>query len=125
MMRCSVTSTDPSALTISRAPKSRILMKRSCAPASVPSETTSVAMTRSARAPVIIIERMREIALLEGDLRQLAVSGRRLEELELIVTHRSGNEVRGDRRHRRVEVAYDGVVIPAGVLDGIFRRREL
>lgn len=64
-------------------------------------------------------------SLLEADLGQLAVARRRLEELELVITHGARDQVRRNRRDRRVEISYDRVVVAPRVLDGVFYGSEL
>ena len=62
---------------------------------------------------------------LERDLGQFAIARRCLEELQLLVTHRTGDEVGWHSGDRRIEVADDGVVVAPGVLHRVFDRREL
>src|SRR6266581_3063607 len=62
---------------------------------------------------------------LEADFRQLPITRLGLEELELLVAHRPGDEVRRKRRDGSVEVAHDGVVVAPGILDGVFYGSEL
>ena len=62
---------------------------------------------------------------LERDLGQLALAGRGLEELELVITHGTGDEVRRNRGDRGIEIARDGVVVAPGILDSVFYSSEL
>ena len=62
---------------------------------------------------------------LERDLRQLALTRRGLEELELVITHGAGDHVRRNRRDRGIEIAHDGVVVAPGALDSLFYSSEL
>jgi hypothetical protein len=58
----------------------------------------------------------RIVSRLEADLGQLALARLGLEELELVITHGAGDQVRGNRRDRCVEIPYDRVVVAPGVL---------
>src|SRR4029077_5588697 len=101
-------------------------MERTCALASTPSEKTNAAMRRSARPLILMIKPRKGIeSLLEADLGQLALARLCLEELELVITHWAGDQVRRNRRDRGVEISYDGVVVAPRVLDSVFYGSEL
>src|SRR6266849_6618098 len=101
-------------------------MERACALASTPSEKTNAAMRRSARPLVLMIKPGKGIeSRLEADLGQLALARLGLEELELVITHGAGDQVRGNRRDRRIEIPDDSVVITSRVLDSVFYSSEL
>src|ERR1700694_2261995 len=83
-------------------------------------------MRRSARRLGLMMKPEKEIeSRLEAALGQLALARRGLEELELVITHRAGDQVRGNRRDRRIEISHDGVVVAARVLDSVFYSSEL
>src|SRR2546426_8776821 len=103
---------------------------RPCALASYASETTSAPARRSVRRLVLMMKRRgtrgkRTESRLEADLWQLAITRLGLEELELLVAHRSGGKIRRKRGDGGVEVAHDGVVIAPRILDGVFYGSEL
>src|SRR5438128_2291734 len=99
---------------------------RPCALASCAREATSAPARKSVQRLVLIMKRGMGIeSRLEADLWQLAVSCLGLEELELLVAHRSGDEVRRKRGDGGVEVAHDGVIVAPRILDGVFYGSEL
>src|SRR5215467_15254739 len=61
----------------------------------------------------------------EADFGGLALcGGRDFEELALLETQHAGKNIRGELKYFRVEVANDGVVVAAGVLDGVLNLSE-
>ena len=83
-------------------------------------------MRRSARPLVLMMKPEKGIeSRLEADLGQLTLARLGLEELELVITHWAGDQVRGNRRDRRIEIPYDRVVVAPGVLDSVFYSSEL
>src|SRR5687768_6557539 len=85
---------------------------RPCALASVASAKTEIKSASARR-------------ILKRHLWQFTLTRSGLEELELAIPHRPGDEVRRNRRDRGVEIAHDGIVVPAGVLDSLFYGCEL
>src|SRR5258706_1593764 len=96
-------------------------MERACALASTPNAKASAPMRRSARPLVLMIEPGKGIvSRLEADLGQLTLARRGLEELELVVAHRPGDQVGWNRRDCRIEIPHDRVVVAPRVLDRLF-----
>src|SRR5438105_15320799 len=62
---------------------------------------------------------------LKADFRERAIAFLGLEEFQLLVPHRSREEVGREGGDRGIEVAHDGVVITPGVLDRVFYGSEL
>src|SRR5438105_15716509 len=100
-------------------------ISRPCAAASCAQRRTRAPASANALRLNIIarVERIR--SRLEADLWQCAIAFLGLEEFQLLVAHRSREEVGWERGDRGIEVAHDGVVVAPSVLDGVFYGSEL
>src|SRR5438445_13249047 len=62
---------------------------------------------------------------LKADFRERAITFLGLEEFQLLVAHRSREEVGRERGDCGIEVAHDGIVVAPRVLDCVFYGSEL
>src|SRR3990170_5133117 len=117
----SVTSITPSALTCTST--SKLWMTSSLAAAGA--AASSRKEKRRARRRIRHLRARLAGAGFEADLGRFALRGvGQLEELARLEGEKAGDEVRGEHLDLGVEVAHHGVVVAAGVLDGLFNLAE-